>query len=132
MPTSANWNFYRGSEACVRWHSDNEGLFGGRWDSKLIVSMSFGFSALFEWKPRPSPDSDAHSYWLHHGDLLVMDGCCQDEYPSLYGPLVEGRASEYHLPVDQEPSLPVPFGCWGDVLSAHVCKGFIRFYQRGM
>ena len=42
--------------------------------------MSFGVSALFKWKPGPSLDSDASSSWLHHGDLVVMDGCCQDEY----------------------------------------------------
>ena len=80
MPTCANLNLYGGSGSRVRWHSDNEGVFGKQGESKLIVSMSFGVSALFKWKPRPSLDSDASSSWLHHGDLLVMDGRCQDEY----------------------------------------------------
>ena len=80
MPTCANLNLYGGSGSRVRWHSDNEGLFGRQEESKLIVSMSLGVSALFKWKPGPSLDSDASSSWLHHGDFLVMDGCCQDEY----------------------------------------------------
>ena len=45
--------------------------FGGRGESKLIVLMSFGASALSKWQPGPSPDSDAGSSQLHHGDLLV-------------------------------------------------------------
>ena len=75
----------------VRRHSDNEGLFGRQGESKLIVSMSFGVSALFRWKPGPSLDSDAGSSWLHHGDLLVMDGCCQDEYLHCTDPLRGGE-----------------------------------------
>ena len=67
-----------------------EGLFGKQVESKLIVSMSFGVSALFKWKPGPSPDSDASSSWLHHGDLLVTDGRCQDEYLHCTEPLQRG------------------------------------------
>ena len=91
MPTCANLNLYEGSGSRVRWHSDNEGLFGRQGESKLIVSMSFGVSALFKWKPGPSLDSDASSSWLHHGDLLVMDGSCQDEYLHCTHPLREGE-----------------------------------------
>ena len=47
MPTCANLNLYGGSGSRVRWHSDNEGLFGKQEEYKLIVSMSFGVSALF-------------------------------------------------------------------------------------
>ena len=64
---------------------------GSREESKLIVSMSFGVSALFKWKPGPGLDSDASSSWLHHGDLLVMDGCCQDEYLHCTEPLQGGE-----------------------------------------
>ena len=90
MPTCANLNLYGGSGSRVRWHSDNEGLLGKQGESKLIVSMSFGVSALFKWKPGPRLDSDASSSWLHHGDLLVVDGCCQDEYLHCTDPL-QGR-----------------------------------------
>ena len=91
MPTCANLNLFEGSGSRVRWHSDNEGLFGRQRESKLIVSMSFGDSALFKWKPGPSLDSDASSSWLHHGDLLVMDGSCQDEYLHCTDPLRGGE-----------------------------------------
>ena len=87
MPTCANLNFYGGSGSHVRWHSDNEGLFGKQGESTFVVSMSLGVSALFKWKPGPSLDSGASSSWLHHGDLLVMDGCCQDEYLHCTDPL---------------------------------------------
>ena len=80
VPTCANLNYYGGSGSCVRWNSDDEVQIGGRGESKLIVSVSVGFSALFRWKPRPSPNCEADSTWLHHGDLLVIDGRCQDEY----------------------------------------------------
>ena len=36
----------RVSGSRVRWHSDNEGLFGDRGDPKLIVSLSIGFPAV--------------------------------------------------------------------------------------
>ena len=64
----------------MAWHSDNEPLFGERGKSKLIVSMSFGTRARFKWKGESCPDSEADSCWLGHGDLLVMDGQCQDEF----------------------------------------------------
>ena len=84
-------NLYGGSGGRVSWHSDDEGLFGKRGESKLIVSMSFRASALFKWKPGPGPDSDASSSWLHHGDLLVMNGRCQDEYLHCTDPLQGGE-----------------------------------------
>ena len=105
MPTCANLTFYGGSGSCVRWHSDDEVLFGAQGESKLIVSVSIGFSALFRWKPWPSPDCEADSTWLHHGDLLVMDGRCQDEYLHSTDPKLDGervnvtfRCLKNHLP----------------------------------
>ena len=46
-PTCANLNYYGSSGSCVRWHSDDEVLFGGQEESKLIVSVSIAFSAAF-------------------------------------------------------------------------------------
>ena len=80
LPTAANLHLYRGRFSRVAWHSDNEPLFGERGESKLIVSMSFGTRARFKWKGESCPDSEADSCWLDHGDLLVMDGQCQDEF----------------------------------------------------
>ena len=42
LPTGVNLNHYDGSRSCVRWHSDNESLFGPRDSPKLIVSLSLG------------------------------------------------------------------------------------------
>ena len=42
--------------------------------------MSFGTQALFKWKGKSCPSNDGHSCWLGHGDILVMDGQCQEEF----------------------------------------------------
>ena len=42
--------------------------------------MSFGSTALFKWKGKSCPDGDASSCYLGHGDILVMDGQCQDGF----------------------------------------------------
>ena len=84
-------NLYGGSDSRVPWHSDDEDLFGKRGESKLVVLMSFGASALSKWQPGPSPDSDASSSKLHYGDLLVMDERCQDEEIHCTDPLQGGE-----------------------------------------
>ena len=61
-------------------------LFGRSGCSKLIVSVSFGSTALFKWKGKSCPDGDASSCYLGHGDILVMDGQCQDELIHRDGP----------------------------------------------
>ena len=80
MPTAANLNLYRGWKSCVGWHCDDEPLFGKCGDAKLTVSVSFGSSALFRWRRQSCPDDEGHSCRLDHGDILVMDGQCQDEF----------------------------------------------------
>ena len=84
VPTAANLNFYRGGNSWVNWHSDNEPLFGRSGVHKLIVSVSFGAPVLFKWRGSSCLDSGERSCWLGHGDILVMDGQCQDEFSSLY------------------------------------------------
>ena len=38
-------------------------------------------SSLFQkWEGKSCPSNDGHSCWLGHGDILVMDGQCQDEF----------------------------------------------------
>ena len=71
MPTAANLNLYRGGNSCVGWHRDDELLFGECGEAKLIVSVSFGSLA------QSCPDDEGH---LCDGDILVMDGQCQDEF----------------------------------------------------
>ena len=80
VPTAANLNLYRGWRSCVGWDRDDEPLFGECGDAKLIVSVNFGTSALFRWKGKSCPGNVANSCCLGHGDILVMDGQCQDEF----------------------------------------------------
>ena len=80
MPTAANLNLHRGWKSCVGWHCVDEPRLGECGDAKLIVSMSFGTSVVFRWRRRSCPDDEGHLCWLGHGDILVMDGQCQDEF----------------------------------------------------
>ena len=89
VPTAANLNLYRGRSSHVGWHSDDEPLFGKRGEAKLIVSVSFGTQALFKWMGKFCPNNDGHSRWLGHGDILVMDGQCQDEFRHCTDPGVD-------------------------------------------
>ena len=78
LPTGVNLNRYSGPSSCIRWHSDNEPLFGPQNSPKLIVSMSLGNSV--EFKVRRGRGSVPSLITLDHGDLLVMDGLTQSEY----------------------------------------------------
>ena len=80
MPTAANLNLHRGLHSRVGWHCDDEPLFGECGEAKLIVSVSFGAGALFKWKGKSCPDGLWSSCCLGHGDILVMDGQCQDKF----------------------------------------------------
>ena len=82
VPTAANLNLYRGGNSCVRWHCDDEPLFG-------YCGESFGASALFIWKGKSCPDNEAHLCCLCHGDSLVMDGQCQDAFLHCTDPCLE-------------------------------------------
>ena len=42
MPTGVNLNQYAGSGSFIRWHGDNEPLFGPQNLPKLIISLSLG------------------------------------------------------------------------------------------
>ena len=80
MPTAANLNLHRGWNSCVGWHSDDELLFGKCGDAKLIVSVSLGTFAVFRWRRQSCSSDEGSSCRLDHGDILVMDGQCQDEF----------------------------------------------------
>ena len=68
LPTGVNLNHYDGPSSCIRWHSDNEPLFGPQNSPKLIVSMSLGNSV--EFKVRRGRGSVPSLITLDHGDLL--------------------------------------------------------------
>ena len=94
--------------------------------------MSIGFSALFRWKPRSSPDCEVDSTWLHHDDLLVMDGRCQDEYLHSTDPRLDGERVNitFRWLKNHVPQCPLGAGvvC---CLPTCVKKGFTRPCIRG-
>ena len=59
--------------------------FGECGEAKLVVSVSFGTRALFNWKGKSCPDSEACSCWLDHGDLSVTAWSMPGRVSSLYG-----------------------------------------------
>ena len=79
VPTGVNLNHYDGSGSFIRWHSDNEPLFGPQNLPKLIISLSLGNSVEFMVRRRASRNVPS-SITLNHGDVLVMDGSAQSEY----------------------------------------------------
>ena len=78
-PTGVNLDQYAGPGSHIRWHSDNEPLFGPQNQPKPIVSMSKGNSVEFKMSHR-APGAAPSSIRLDHGDLLVMDGLAQSEH----------------------------------------------------
>ena len=80
VTTAANLNLYRGWKSCVGWHCDDEPLFGKCGDAKLIVSVSLGTFAVFRRRRQSCPSDEGRSCRLDHGDILVMNGQCQDEF----------------------------------------------------
>ena len=72
VPTGVNLNRYSGPSSHIRWHSDNEPLFGPQNAPMLIVSMSLGNSV--EFMVRRGRGSVPSLITLDHGDLLIMDG----------------------------------------------------------
>ena len=79
VPTGVNLNQYAGSGSFIRWHSDNEPLFGPQNSPKLVVCLSLGNSVEFMVRRR-APSNIPSSIRLDHGDVLVMDGLAQSEY----------------------------------------------------
>ena len=62
VPTAANLNLCGGWKSRIGWHSDDEPLFGERWESRLVVWVSFGF----KWKGKSCPDGEASLCCLGH------------------------------------------------------------------
>ena len=65
-----NLNHYDGSGSCIRWHSDNESLFGPQDSPKLIVSLSLGNPV--EFKVRRVLDSVTSSVTVLGLTLLTV------------------------------------------------------------
>ena len=132
-PTGVNLNHYDGSRSCVRWHSDNESLFGPRDSPKLIVSLSLGNPV--EFKVRRVSDSVTSSITLNHGDVLVMDGSAQSEYlhctmPGLQGPRVN---LTYRWVAQHTASCPLAgvVGCLLPSCVQGLAEPGSRFWEKG-
>ena len=69
VPAGVNLNQYAGSGSFIRWHSDNEPLFGPQNLPKLIVSLSLGNPVEFMVRRRALRNVP-----------LVTDGLAQSEY----------------------------------------------------
>ena len=133
LPTGVNLNHYDGSRSCVRWHSDNESLFGPRDSPKLIVSLSLGNPV--EFKVRRVSDSVTSSITLNHGDVLVMDGSAQSEYlhctmPGLQGPRVN---LTYRWVAQHTASCPLAgvVGCLLPSCVQGLAEPGSRFWEKG-
>ena len=75
VASAANLNLYRGGNCMfVGTAMMRVGV------EKLVVSVSFGTQALFRSKGKSCPDGEAGLCCISHGDILVMDGQCQDEF----------------------------------------------------
>ena len=72
---SALCNFYHGGQDHMGWHADNETALG---PLPTIASLSFGGSRDFLFKHRTT--EQRQQLTLHHGDLLIMDPPCQEEW----------------------------------------------------
>ena len=68
-------NLYQDGQDHMGWHADNEASLG---PEPTIASLSFGGSRDFVLKHRMTKQK--HLITLHHGDLLIMDPPCQEEW----------------------------------------------------
>ena len=86
VPTAANLKIYRGWRSCLVGIAMTNCCLGGEGreeecgEAKLIVSVSFGSTAVFIWRRQSCLDDEGHLCCLGHGDIPVMDGQCQHEF----------------------------------------------------
>ena len=116
MPTGVNLNQYAAPGSLIRWHSDNEPLFGPQNSPKLIVSLILGNSVEFKVRRR-AQRSVPSSIRLDHGDILVMDGLAQSDYEHCTLSLLQGpRVNLAYRWVAQHTASCPPAGVVGCVL----------------
>ena len=120
MPTGVNLNQYGGLGSHIRWHSDNEPLFGPQYSPELIVSLSLGNSVEFKVR-RLAPGDVPSSIWLDHGDVVVMDGLARSEYEHCTASGLQGpRVNLPHRWVTQHAASCPLAGVVGCVLPTYV------------
>ena len=121
VPTGVNLNQYAGPGSLIRWHSENEPLFGPQNSPKLIASLSLWNSVEFKVRRRAPRGVTSLRFRLDHGDILVMGGLAQSEYEhctasGLQGPRVNltfrcGCAAHCVLSTRRRGGLCPPFMC---------------------
>ena len=120
VPTGVNLNQYASPGSFIRWHSDNEPLFGPQNSPKLIVILSLGNSVEFMVRRRASGNFPS-SIRLDHGDVLVMDGLAQSEYEHCTASELQGpRVNLTYRWVAQHTASCPPAGVMGCVLPSCV------------
>ena len=112
-------NLYRGWNSRVGWYCDDEPLCGECGEAKLIVSVSLGTLHSSNGRGKSCPDIEADLCCLGHGDILVIDGQCQDKFLHCTDPgLEQERINVTFRWIKQDSS---------GMLFANVCTGFISF-----
>ena len=120
-----NLNQNAGPGSLIRWHSDNEPLFGPQNSPKLIVSLSLGNSVQFKVRRR-APRGVPSSIRLYNGDILVMDGLAQPEYEHCTASGLQGRRVNFtYRWVAQHTASCPQAGVVGCVLPT-CAKGFVE------
>ena len=74
---SCNANLYQNSYTSLGLHTDDELLFGNKYDDKFIVSFSLG--AAREFKIRIKSEGKDISHTITHGEILTMERLFQVE-----------------------------------------------------
>ena len=116
VPTVVNLNQYAGPGSLIRWHSDNEPLFGPQNSPKLSVSLSPGNSVEFMARRR-APGKVPSSIRLDHGDVLDKNGLARSEYEHCTASELQGpRFNLTYRWVTQHAASCPPAGVVGCVL----------------
>ena len=80
-PDCVNLNLYEHGHHSVGWHADDEPLFGGSEENKLIISLSLGSTRSFEL----CGQGLYRRMELRGGDLMTMEGLTQQFFKHRVG-----------------------------------------------
>ena len=125
VPTGVNLNWYSCPGSFIRWHSDNEPLFGPQNSPELIVSLSLGNSVEFMVRRR-APGNFPSSIRLDRGDVLVMDGLTQSEYAHCTASGLQGPRVNLYLPLGGSTHCVLSTNKRSGLLAPNVCAMFSR------
>jgi alkylated DNA repair dioxygenase AlkB len=90
---SALLNNYRNGKDYMGWHRDDEKELGIK---PVVMSISFGASRDFKLKSRVNPQ-EQYQIELNHGDVLIMQGACQENYLHCLPKRMKVKKPRYNL-----------------------------------